>query len=219
MRYLAGKHDKNGVLEPKDAKQRALASQWMDWQLSVVGPAITPAFWGLIRTPPEKRDAAAIKASQEKTTDAMKMLDAQLAKTAYVAGPAFSYGDIPVGVMCYRYRQLVPGRPATPNLDRWYDAISKRKAFQDHVGSVSADVTSRVASQKQLYASPRSSFGTSPVKPAASRMNTRLSAGMRSTTPRPRSRTSRSTSERLENNRFKPSVATPMVMVSKRRQR
>ena len=69
IRYLAGKHDKAGVLEPKDAKQRALASQWMDWQLSVLGPAITPAFWGLIRTPPEKRDAAAIKTSQEKTVD------------------------------------------------------------------------------------------------------------------------------------------------------
>ena len=40
VRYLAGKHDKSGALEPKDAKQRAIASQWMDWQLSVVGPAI-----------------------------------------------------------------------------------------------------------------------------------------------------------------------------------
>ena len=136
VRYLAGKHDKSGVLEPKDVKQRALASQWMDWQLSVVAPAITPAFWGLIRTPPEKRDATAIKASQDKTTDAMKILDARLAKTAYVAGEAFCYGDIPVGVMCYRYRQLVPGRPATPHLDRWYDAIAKRKAFHDHVGSI-----------------------------------------------------------------------------------
>ena len=82
VRYLAGKHDKSGVLEPKDPKQRALASQWMDWQLSVAGPAIFHAFWGLIRTPPEKRDMAAIKTSQEKTTDAMKMLDAQLGKTA-----------------------------------------------------------------------------------------------------------------------------------------
>src|SRR5512141_1866667 len=133
VRYLAGKHDKNGILEPKDPKQRALASQWMDWQLSVVGPAITPAFWGLIRTPPEKRDAAAIKTSQEKTTAAMLMLEAQLAMTAYVAGPAFSYGDIPVGVMAYRYRQLVPGRPATPNLDRWYETVAKRTAFQAHV--------------------------------------------------------------------------------------
>src|ERR1700675_1350434 len=77
VRYLAGKHDKAGVIEPKDPKQRALASQWMDWQLSVVGPAILHAFWGLIRTAPEKRDMAAIKTSKEKTTDAMKMLDAQ----------------------------------------------------------------------------------------------------------------------------------------------
>jgi glutathione S-transferase len=136
VRYLAAKYDKTNVLEPKELKQRALASQWMDWQLSVVGPAITPAFWGLIRTPAEKRDMAAIKSSQEKTTDAMKILDAQLGKTRFVAGDAFCYGDIPVGVMCYRYRELVPDRPATPNLDRWYDAISARKAFQDNVGSI-----------------------------------------------------------------------------------
>jgi len=124
------------VLEPRDPKQRALASQWMDWQLSVAGPAITPAFWGLIRTPPDKRDPAAIKASQDKTAEAMKMLDGQLAKTEYVAGPSFSYGDMPVGIMCYRYVQLVPDRPKTPNLDRWYTAISRRQAFKDHVGSI-----------------------------------------------------------------------------------
>ncbi len=136
IRYLAGKHDKAGVLEPTDAHQRGLASQWMDWQLSVDGPGILAAFWGLIRTPEDKRDHAAIKASQDKTSDNMKILDAQLAKTAFVAGPNFTYGDIPVGVMCYRYVQLVPNRPATPNLDRWYAAISSRKAFKDNVGSI-----------------------------------------------------------------------------------
>ena len=136
VRYLAGKHDKTGALEPKDPKARALASQWMDWQLSVVGPAIFGAFWGLIRTPPEQRDAAAIAASQQKTAEVMKILDAQLGKTPFVAGEAFSYGDIPVGVMCYRYRALVPGRPPTPNLDRWYDTLARRKPFQDHVGSI-----------------------------------------------------------------------------------
>ncbi|MDO8877066.1 MAG: glutathione S-transferase family protein [Pseudolabrys sp.] len=136
VRYLAAKHDKTGALEPKDLKQRGLAQQWMDWQLTVVGPAIFGAFWGLIRTPEDKRDHAAIKTSQEKTSDAMVMLDKQLGKTEYVAGSSFSYGDIPVGVMCYRYVQLVPSRPSTPNLDRWYAAISKRKAFHDHVGSI-----------------------------------------------------------------------------------
>src|SRR5215471_969781 len=108
--------DVGGAFEPRDPKQRAIASQWMDWQLSVLGPAIGPAFWGLIRTPVEKRDMAAIKMSQEKTTDAMKMLDARLGKTEYVAGPSFSYGDIPVGIMCYRFVQLVQKRPPMPNL-------------------------------------------------------------------------------------------------------
>ena len=157
---------------------------------------------------------AAIKASQDKTTEAMKILDAQLAKTAFVAGPAFSYGDIPVGVMCYRYRQLVPDRPPTPNLDRWYDAHLQAQGVP---GSSRQHVP--ILTRRAKAPRPCSSFGTSPVNPAASRMNTRLSAGMRSTTPRPTSRTSRSTSELLENNRFRPSVATPMVMVSKRRQR
>jgi glutathione S-transferase len=136
VRYLAGKFDKAGVLEPKDPHIRALASQWMDWQLSVCGPGIVPAFWQLIRTPPEKRDMAAVKASKDKSIENFAMLERQLGKTPFVAGDAFSYGDIPVGIMCYRFVQLVPERPKTPNLDRWYAAISSRKAFKDHVGSV-----------------------------------------------------------------------------------
>jgi glutathione S-transferase len=135
VRYLARAYGA-GTLEPSDPKQIARASQWMDWQLSVVGPAIFQAFWGLIRTPAEKRDMAAIAESQRKTTEAMKMLDTQLGRTAYVAGDAFSMGDIPVGVMAYRFRQLCPERPNMPNLERWFAAIEKRPAFQDHVGSI-----------------------------------------------------------------------------------
>jgi glutathione S-transferase len=134
VRYLAGKH--SGALETTDPKARALASQWMDWQLAVLGPAITPAFWGLIRTPAEKRDAAAIAVSQQKTTEAMAMVEERLGKSAYLAGDAFSYGDIPVGVMTYRFRQLVPDRPKMPNVERWFAAIAARKAFHDHVGSI-----------------------------------------------------------------------------------
>ena len=135
VRYLAAKH-KATVLEPADLRARANASKWMDWQLSVAGPAITPVFWGLIRTPPEKRDHAAIEAGKKNTTTAMIMMDEQLAKTAYLAGDAFSYGDIPVGIMAYRYRQLVPERPPLKNFERWYAAISSRQAFKDQVGSV-----------------------------------------------------------------------------------
>ena len=135
VRYLATRYGA-GTLEPADPKTRALASQWMDWQLSVVGPAIFGAFWGLIRTPPEKRDAAAIAASQQKTTEAMKIFDANLSRNAYAAGENFSIGDIPVGIMVYRFRQLVPDRPSLPNLERWYAQIEKRPGFRDHVAAV-----------------------------------------------------------------------------------
>jgi glutathione S-transferase len=135
VRYLANKHGQ-GTLEPTDPKTRARASQWMDWQLSVAGPAIFHIFWGLIRTAPEKRDLAAIETSRIAITNAMKIMDAQLAKTQYMAGDAFSMGDIPVGVMAYRFRLLVPDRPNLPNLERWYGLIEQRKAFHDHVGSI-----------------------------------------------------------------------------------
>ena len=134
-RYLAAKHTSR-VLEPADLKIRARAHMWMDWQLSVMGPAITPVFWGLIRTPPEKRDANAIAAGKERTVVAVKMMEEQLGRTQYLAGNEFSYGDIPVGIAIYRYMQLIPERPATPNLDRWYAAISSRPAFKEQIAVV-----------------------------------------------------------------------------------
>ena len=135
VRYLAAKHGP-GKLEPKDLRAQASAGRWMDWQLSVAGPAITPVFWGLIRTPPEKRDAAAIDAAKVKTNAVMKILDAQLAKTAFVAGDTLSTGDIPVGIVAYRYRRLIPDHPKLDNLERWYASLEKRPAFQEHVVAI-----------------------------------------------------------------------------------
>jgi len=135
VRYLAAKH-RAVVLEPADLRTRARASAWMDWQLSVLAPAITPGFIGLIRTPPEKRNHAAIEDSKKRTTDAIAILDAQLGKTAFVAGEAFSYGDIPAAVMANRYRQIVPERPGFRHFERWFAAMASRPAFRDQVAAV-----------------------------------------------------------------------------------
>ena len=135
VRYLAAKHGP-GTLEPAEPRARGRAGQWMDWQLSVAGPAIHGLFWGLIRTPPEKRDHAAIAESQKKTTEAMKLVDAELAKTAYLADDEFSMGDIPAALITFRFRQLVPDRPPLPNLERWYADIERRPAFREHVLAV-----------------------------------------------------------------------------------
>jgi glutathione S-transferase len=132
VRYLAAK-DSSRLLEPADLRTRMQAQKWMDWQLSVAAPAIFPVFWGLVRTPPEKRDHKAIEAGKVAITAAASILDAQLGTTRYLAGNDFSYGDIPCAIMIYRFTKLVPERPAMPNLDRWYGALCERPAFKEHV--------------------------------------------------------------------------------------
>ena len=89
IRDPAGKS--GGTLAPADPKTRARASQWMDWQLSVMGPAITPVFWGMIRTPPAERNHKAIDEGKVKTTAAVKILDDHFAKAQYAAGERFRW--------------------------------------------------------------------------------------------------------------------------------
>ncbi len=63
----------------------------------------------------------------------MKILDAQLAQTPFVAGDTLSMGDIPVALMAYRFRRLVPERPPLENLERWFAQIEQRPVFKQHV--------------------------------------------------------------------------------------
>ena len=132
LRYLAAKYGA-GKLEPADLRTRALAQRWMDWQLSVANIAIVPVFWGMIRTPPEQRDMKSIEDGKVKSLRAAKMMDDQLAKTRFIAGEEFSYGDIPIGPFIYRYFRLVPDHPPLRNVERWYAEICARPAFKQHV--------------------------------------------------------------------------------------
>ncbi len=135
VRYIAGKYGA-GTLAPRDVAIRARADQWMDWQLTAVNAPMVTTFWGLVRTPSEKRDHAAIAAGKARFTEVMTMLDGQLAKTSFVAGDSFCMGDIPVAIMAHRYLFLFPDRPSLPHLERWYDAITKREAFKTHVSGI-----------------------------------------------------------------------------------
>ena len=132
VRYLAARYGA-GSLCPADLQARATAEMWMDWQLSTLGPAFLPVFLGLVRTPPEQRDLAAIKAGRDKSSQAFAILDAALADRAFVAGADFTMGDIPLGVAAYRWFVLDIEREDYPNLRRWYDALSARSGFRQHI--------------------------------------------------------------------------------------
>lgn len=132
VRYLAGRHAPN-VLYPDDRQRRALANQWMDWCHTTVNPAIRAVFWGLVRTPPEERDLEAIARSRDETEQVMGLLDEHLSRAAFVTGDSFNMGDIPVGVMAYRWFNLEIERAEYPHLARWYQNLTERSAFAEHV--------------------------------------------------------------------------------------
>src|SRR3954454_16079275 len=93
VRYLAAKHA-TGSLWPADPRTRADADRWMDWQATTFTPATGPAFHGLIRTAPDQRDDAAFAQSIAKAEPMAALLDAHLAERRFVAGYAFTVGDI-----------------------------------------------------------------------------------------------------------------------------
>lgn len=132
MRYLVDKYGK-GKLLPTTPEGRANANRWMDWQLTTLGPAITPLFWGLVRTPVEKRDPALVQNAQERSIKAWQIVENQLAKNSFVAGSEFTLGDIPLGVWAYRWFNLPIERPNFSHLKEWYDRLCQRKPYQTHI--------------------------------------------------------------------------------------
>ena len=130
IRYLCENHAPN-LLLPEDPWQVALAQQWMDWQQTVLAPAIRPVFWGLVRTPEDERNVDEIAAGQAQTASAMTILDHHLSQNTFVAGSSLSFGDIPVGIMAYRWFQLDIERIELPHLARWYQSLADRKAYRD----------------------------------------------------------------------------------------
>jgi glutathione S-transferase len=130
VRYLSARYGK-GVLWPMDERERAVANQWMDWAFSFQS-SVRDAFWNLIRTPAEKRDAKAIEASRVKSGQMAAILDAALADRLYVAG-GFSMGDIPVGTEVQRWIRLPLERPKLPHLEAWFERLCARPAFKKNV--------------------------------------------------------------------------------------
>jgi len=131
VRYLASQHGVGG-LWPTDAKVRGDADRWMDWQQTVLAPAFFPCFWNLVRTPEDKRDMGAVQKSKEATAKAWEMVDRALSGRKFIAGDSFTMGDIPIGMMVFRWYTLAPEFKKPANLDSWYKRLQERPAYKTH---------------------------------------------------------------------------------------
>lgn len=132
VRYLSAKHGA-GTLWPNELSRRADSDRWMDWATTTLAPAMFPVFWGLVRTPPEKRDARAIEEGVRALDGAFAILDQCLEGREYVAGANFTMGDIPVGVHVYRWFALDIKRAALKRVEAYYQRLQQRAAFKKNV--------------------------------------------------------------------------------------
>ena len=105
----------------------------MDWQLTTISEPMRQVFWGLIRTPADKRDMAAIKKGAVEAGKLWARLDEKLAGKLYVAGNHLTMGDIPVGCFVHRWYTLEVERPELKNVKAWYERLKTRPAYAKHV--------------------------------------------------------------------------------------
>jgi glutathione S-transferase len=135
VRYLSARF-RSGVLRPAEHRSLAMAEQWMEWQQQAFAPHVGTLFMNLVRTPPESRSEPAITAAERQAADALKIADTWLARHDWFAGAAFSFGDIVMGALLWRYLGLDCKKPEIPHVLEWLEALEHREAFRNAVMAV-----------------------------------------------------------------------------------
>jgi glutathione S-transferase len=124
LRYLANKSG-SSALYPVDAAQRSQVERWMDWLLAELNPAYLAGFRDAKKAEAERAADTATNLGNE-----LRLLEEQLAKSAWVAGAQFSLADIALGPIVKRSIGFPLGLPAMPKTQAWIAALQKRPAFQ-----------------------------------------------------------------------------------------
>ena len=134
MRYLAMAYGQGSPVYPEAPKRRAGVDRWLDWTLSTVQPVDRPVFWALVRTPPDKRDMAAIQKDVDAEAVVWRIADAQLASRRFIEGDDFTLADIALGAYARRWFG-VEGieKPKLPHLERWFAQFASRAGFAQFV--------------------------------------------------------------------------------------
>jgi glutathione S-transferase len=133
LRYLAARHGA-ARFWPDDPVARARVDGWMDWSQTALQPDfLVGVFWGFFRTPEDKRNWPAIRASLLRCVRHFEKLDRLLEGRSFLLGEELTLADISAGTSLYRYFELEIERPQLTQVERWYRTLQQRPAFCDHV--------------------------------------------------------------------------------------
>ena len=123
LRYLANKT--KSPLYPTDPAPRSQVERWMDWLLAELNPAYLAGFRDAKKAEGERAPDTATNLANE-----LKLLEAALQKTPWVAGAQLSLADVALGPIVKRCIGFPLGLPALPKTQAWVSELQKRPAFQ-----------------------------------------------------------------------------------------
>ncbi len=133
LRYLANRYGQESFW-PRGAETKANVDRWAEWAKINVAMAFTaPVFWRVVRTPASDRDESAVRQAMVNLEKSLQIAELQLAKYRYLAGDEFSLADIQFGHILYRYFNICVCRQPLENLYCYYQRLTLRPAFQEHV--------------------------------------------------------------------------------------
>lgn len=133
LRYLANCYA-TGAFWPLDLLERTEVDRWAEWaKVNIAGSFTGPIFWQVVRTPKAKQNPAAIRQNVTAFEQRLAIAGKQLRQQRYLAGDAFSLADIQFGHLLFRYFDIEIERAEMPAIRRYYDALTERPAFQEHV--------------------------------------------------------------------------------------
>jgi glutathione S-transferase len=133
LRYLAARYGE-APFWPPDGPARARVDKWAEWaKINVAMRFTAPVFWRVVRMARAERDPAAIGEAVGKLDGMLDIAEARLSRGAFLAGDDFTLADIQFGHVLFRYFDIPIARRKRPPLRRYYDALTARPAFREHV--------------------------------------------------------------------------------------
>ena len=135
LRYLCNAHAPATPLYPTAPAARAQVESWMDFQQTAQSRPASTIFLGLVRTPPEKRDSAAIAAAVTELARIWAICANQAqGKGGFLCGPSLTLADITFAPHLHRWFHMpIENRPDVPGLRAWYDRMGPHEGFRKHV--------------------------------------------------------------------------------------
>ena len=133
LRYLANTYAPDDFW-PADPIARTEVDKWAEWSKINIALNFTgPIFWRVVRTPPSKRDPVAIRDAFRALDKFLDIAETRFSKFPYLVGEHFTLADIQFGHCLFRYFDIEIERTEHPYLRRYYDTLTARPAFREHV--------------------------------------------------------------------------------------